>query len=204
MIKDSKQTQQFIGNRPNNPDRPPSDHYGTGRDAIVALIEHENIKNINGTNIILEPQCGSGNISKVLEEYNNNVISSDLYDYEYGQTGLDFLSDTYPHNDVDMVIQNPPFSLALDCVYKALEVTKKRSGVVYTLERLSWLEGIKRKSLFQSGYLEKVVIFSKRISRMHALNFIENGGKASTSMICFAWFKFSHKHKFREPYLEWF
>jgi len=106
--------------------------------------------------------------------------------------------------DVDGVITNPPFNLATEFTLKALECTKEKRGQVAILNHIQWLEGIKRKKLFESNLphkpgLRKVWVFSKRIPRMHRFDF---EGKPGTSLICFAWFIFDWKWQ-RYSTLEW-
>ena len=146
---------------------------------------------------VLEPACGDGSISKVLETAGYDVTSWDLYDWGHGRTGLDFLDQ--PQQDFDAVITNPPFKLAVPFTLKALEFTETRNGKVAVLNRIQWLEGIRRKPLFECGPLSKVWVFSSRIPRMHRFDFC---GVAGTSLLCFAWFVFDWAYQ-GEPRLGW-
>ena len=60
-------------------EREATDFYSTDPDCVKDLLKLEQFENK-----ILEPCCGSGNISKVLEEAGHKVISTDLYDHGYG------------------------------------------------------------------------------------------------------------------------
>lgn len=165
-------------------ERPQGDFYATPKEAITQLLNKEQFGNI-----VLEPCCGNGAISKVLEEYKYNVISQDLYDWKYGTSNKDFLIE--PIQEVDAVITNPPFKLSTEFVYKSLECTKSKKGKVAILNRIQWLEGQKRRKLFTETCLSKVLIFSKRIPRFHRYDF---AGKPGTSLICFAWFIWDWSH----------
>ena len=69
---------------------------------------------------ILEPACGQGAISKVLEKYGYNVESMDLIDRGYGKGGVDFLQ--YDEiTDMD-IITNPPYCLAAEFVEHAMDI----------------------------------------------------------------------------------
>jgi len=57
---------------------------------------------------IWECACGDGAISKLLPQ-NNKIISSDIVNRGYGETGIDFLS-TY--KQVNNIITNPPYKFA--------------------------------------------------------------------------------------------
>lgn len=66
------------------PNRAPYEFYPTPPEATRALLAAERF---NGS--IWEPACGQGHISKVLAEAGHEVISTDLVDYGYGQSGRD-------------------------------------------------------------------------------------------------------------------
>ena len=67
-------------------ERQTEDYYATPNIATELLCGLETFsKNI------LEPACGQGAISKVLEKYGYNVESMDLVDRGYGKGGVDFL-----------------------------------------------------------------------------------------------------------------
>ena len=69
-------------------DREVHDFYATSPKAIDALLSKEELpKNI------WECACGSGCLSKRLEEYGYNVTSTDLYNNGYGKIGIDFLKE---------------------------------------------------------------------------------------------------------------
>jgi len=173
-------------------ERPKGDFYATPASAVEALLNAEKFGST-----ILEPCCGNGAISNVLINHKFDVISRDINDWGYGETGKDFLVE--PKIDVDAVITNPPFNLSLEFAKKALECTQVKSGKVAMLNRLQWLEGVKRKSLFKNSPLSKVLVFSKRIPRMHRFDFV---GKPGTSLLCFAWFVFDWNHK-GDVVLDW-
>ena len=63
------------------------DYFPTPRWATFALIENEKF-----TGDIWECACGDGAMSRVLEETNCPVVSSDLYDRGFGEAGYDFLT----------------------------------------------------------------------------------------------------------------
>src|SRR5829696_5925633 len=70
------------------------DDFPTPPWATRGLVEHVlSDKSALATLTCLEPACGEGHMSKVLEEYFGEVRSSDAYDYGYAPI-RDFL--TYP------------------------------------------------------------------------------------------------------------
>jgi len=165
-----------------SPDREKDDYYPTPPAAISALLA---VERFDGR--ILEPCCGDGAISRVLEEAGYEVHSTDLIDRGYGVGGLDFLSPAYPATGCENIVTNPPYRLALEFVEKSLSLT---SGKVAMLLRLAFLETERRRKLFERTPLARVHVFSRRIT-MHPAGIPRNQGKG---MIAFAWFVWDHRH----------
>ena len=177
-IDSSKAAQRSVGFKPGG-DRPKGDFYPTHTSTVQALLNNEKF----GPNV-LEPCCGKGDVSRCLESNGYNVTSRDLHDWGFGDVGLNFL-ETPSDEKWDAIITNPPFNLSMEFAYKALELTKHNNGKVALLNRLQWLEGVKRNPLFTHQPLSRVLVFTKRIPMMSRYDFEE---KPTSSMICFAWF----------------
>jgi len=144
---------------------------------------------------IFEPACGDGAISKILiDKYpNQQIISSDLIDRGFGDTGIDFITYDFK-NKVDNIVTNPPYGLATEFVTKSLEMT---SNKVAMLLKIQFLEGIKRYEMFKNSPLKTVYVFSQR------LKIYKNGVKMNNStMMCFAWFVWEHGYK-GKPTIDW-
>jgi hypothetical protein len=137
--------------------RPVGDFYETPAWATEALLEMERFEGE-----ILEPACGAGAISRVLEAYGYRVESSDIQDepYIYGARGVDFLTEEYlvPCNNL---ITNPPYSLAQQFAEKALKVIRCKIAL---LLRINFLEGKKRYEFFKRTPLKSVNMFSSRVT----------------------------------------
>ena len=182
----ARQRALSINGQGNN--RKKNDFYPTPSFAIEALLK---VKQFTGD--ILEPACGTGSISKILESnLTNKVYSSDLFDYGFGQSGCNFLTDEYAQ--VDNIITNPPFKISTPFMVKAQQVAKHK--IAFFL-KLTALDGIIRYRKIWSNKdfpLSKVYVFSKRV------NFdptIKSGG-----FISFAWFIWE-KDCDHEPYIRW-
>jgi len=171
--------------------RPDTDFYRTPEIATEKLLEKESF-----TGVIWEPACGDGAISKVLIEKGYNVLSSDLYNHGYGVPNIDFtnVSNVY---DWKSIITNPPYNLAREFIDKGLELTKHNDGKLALLLRLSFLEGQKRKALFETSPLKRVYVFSKRITFSRPGETRELSG-----MMAYAWFVWDWTHT-DEPVLGW-
>lgn len=168
--------------------RAEQDFYPTPEYVTEDLLQHEYF-----TGSIWEPACGNGAMSRVLENWHKQgpVISSDLIDRGYGEVGIDFLST---HRKVGNIITNPPFLLAEKFVYHALECVEYK---VCMFLKLAFLEGVSRRKMFQTTPLEKVLVYSKRVSLQ------KNGtGKTGSGMIAFAWFVWNHEYH-NEPIIRW-
>ena len=103
---------------------------------------------------IWEPACGDGRMSRVLEWHGYEVFSSDLREHSgYGVSGIDFLAKDVTETmgwdarqDIDLIISNPPFSLAKQFIEKALEYTPN----VMMLVKTQYWNAKTRKALFDA------------------------------------------------------
>lgn len=107
---------------------------------------------------ILEPACGEGHISMVLEDYLYEVESTDLFDRGFGTTGIDFLERTELFEG--SIITNPPYSLSDEFVKKAIEI-QTGPGIIGMLFQLQWITAHKR-SVFEP-YLSDIYILRGRV-----------------------------------------
>lgn len=155
------------------------DFYPTPAWATHALLRYENF---DGD--IWECACGDGAMSNVLESKGNKVISSDLYDRGYGETGIDFLEET---RGVQNIVTNPPYNSAQKFVEQGLEVAENKMAL---LLRLAFLEGGHRaNTIFSECPPSRVWVFSERIT------FYPSGvkikGSGTTAYAWFVWDKSS-------------
>jgi len=182
----------LVGSNPTR-GRVDGDFYATPASAIIPILERETL---SGT--VLEPACGDGAISKqILLKYPTiNLISNDLVFRGYGNGGIDFLKET---QKVDIMITNPPFSLAQDFIEKGLELA---SNKVILFCKIQLLEGVARKKMFLNTPLRTVYVFSKRQSTLwNGSEFDENGKRWATTM-CLAWFVWEKGYS-GKPVIEW-
>lgn len=126
------------------------DFYPTPPGATRALLARETFPGQ-----VWEPACGNGKMSEVLINHGLEVLSSDLYDYGYGFTGVNFLTD-WPDMNVDCIITNPPFIHASAFITRAYEVARHK---VAMLIKMTYLSGIRRYELFQKIPPSKIYVF---------------------------------------------
>ena len=161
-------------------DRVKNDFYPTPPEATQSLMDREKFEGN-----IWECACGDGAMSKVLIKNGYDVYSSDLIGRGYGNHPEDFLKSD---KVFDNIITNPPFNLSTEFTIKALKQSKYQIAM---LNKLSFLEGLKRKELvFAQKKLKKIWIFSRRV------RFGGNG------LMAFAWFIFDN-HYNGLPEVDW-
>lgn len=179
-----KRAQSLVGT---SAGRPTDDFYCTPPEAVEALL---GVEKFEGT--IWEPAAGLGHISEVLKSHGHEVISTDLIERGYGEGNHDFLTSKLT---ADNVITNPPFILSEKFVELSLQRT---TGKVAILGKLQFLEGAKRRVMFESTPFKACYVFSKRI-KMARNNNLE---QYSSSMLAFAWFVWEHGYT-GKPTLNW-
>lgn len=155
------------------------DFYPTPPWATYALIESERLE--GG---IWECACGDGAMSEVLAETGNPVLSSDLYERGYGESGWDFLASCRRHPNI---ITNPPFHSAEGFVARGLENAERKFAL---LLRLAFLEGANRaNTIFHRRPPSRVWVFSERIT------FYPKGATvAGSGTTAYAWFVWDKDH----------
>lgn len=114
-------------------DRQREDYYATEPKATEWLCKLEQFEGR-----ILEPSCGEGHMSRVLEAAGYEVVSRDLVDRGYGEVA-DFLSIDNLAWDGN-IVTNPPYKFAQQFVEKALSIIPEGKKVAMFL-KLTFLEG---------------------------------------------------------------
>ena len=121
------------------------DYYATEPLAVELLLDKEEF-----SDVITEPCCGEGHISRVLHRRGKDVISYDLIDRGFG-TKRDFFSVQMVDGDI---ITNPPYGQALKFVKHAIKLIDGGHKVAMFL-RLQFLEGQERGRFFKEFPLQK-------------------------------------------------
>jgi hypothetical protein len=143
-----------------------------------------------------EPACGYGAIVSVLKAAGRIVVASDLRSYGEQDFVQDFLTVIEAPAGIEGVVTNPPFSKAADFVRHGL----KLAPIVVILQRLSWLESTSMRSdVLEGGTLKRVLIFRKRLERMHRFGWT---GKKASPKEGHAWFVFDRAYC-GPPTLHW-
>lgn len=187
-------------------DREATDFYSTDPECVADLLERESFGHE-----ILEPCCGSGSVSKALEDAGYDVMSTDLYDHGYGESGIDCFS----YKDIDRdVITNPPYGLVTDFTEHMLDNLKPGRKMALFL-KLQFLEGQDRyQKIFSKMKLRKVYVYVKRVacykngemyqkSEDGSIKLDRAGNKVKApSAVCYAWLIFDSDYS-GLPELDW-
>lgn len=172
-------------------ERQTEDYYATSYEATEWLCKLESFE---GT--ILEPACGEGHISEVLKSHGYEVVSRDLINRGYGESGRDFLRETLQWDGA--IITNPPYKYAQEFVEKALKIIPVGQKIAMFLKVL-FLEGKSRKKLFQENPPVRVWVSSSRLKCALNGDFEAMGGSA----VAYAWFIWEKGFR-GTPQLKWF
>lgn len=126
--------------------REKDDFYPTPVDATMALCraEHSALRAVNDAGVtIWEPACGDGAISRIIEGFGFDVVSTDLVDRGFGIGGVDFLNCDDPMGGA--VITNPPFSMAIDFLERSIALCPR---YVAMLLKSTFFHAEKRRGFF--------------------------------------------------------
>lgn len=134
-----------------------------------------------------------GHLSKRMEELGKSVRSTDLIDRGYGMGGHDFLTKNEAWQGD--IITNPPYKYAQEFIEKSMELTK---GKVAMFLKLTFLEGQKRKKMFEKYPPKTVYVFSQR--QKCAIN--GEFEKTGSSAAAYAWFVWE-KGFTGDPVIKW-
>ncbi len=161
-----------------------ADFYPTPAWAVRALLEQEKFDGV-----IDERCCGAGHMSRALIKGGYKVISSDLYDYGYGN-----IVDAGHVVACENIVTNPPFNIAAELVAPFLRSASKK---VALLTRLAFLESGRRYPLFKRYPPARIYIFPERLS------LTKNGKKSkSGGTVAYMWIVWDKKHK-GKPEIFW-
>lgn len=117
-----------------HPNCAPFEFYPPPPEATRALLS---VESFDGS--IWEPACRNGAISRELASAGYDVVSTDLIDYGFGVSGVDFLGETAAR--AKHIVTNPPYGrgLADKFIRKALRLTEETGGSVAMLLNLASL-----------------------------------------------------------------
>lgn len=159
------------------------DFYATDPLATKLLLNEDVFSNV------WEPACGNGMMASVLDEAGVLKRATDLYDYGYGESGVDFLKYEQPWEGD--IVTNPPYKYAKEFIVKSLSLISDGCKVAMFL-RLQFLESKSRKGLFLEFPPETVYVASGRL-KCYKNGDIKYADKSNA--VAYAWFVWKKGYK---------
>lgn len=169
-------------------DRKPYDFYATPLETVYSFLD--NYAGIRPEDSILEPSAGNGNIIRALRNrgYDNYITAIELREEERAKLAkyadeveiFNFLE--LDPNDIvkfDVIIGNPPYSLAQEFVDKSLSLLAPGGKLIFLL-RTAFLESDKRFRWWQDRLPAGLYTLHKRPS-------FTGHGTDATSYSWFVW-----------------
>lgn len=172
-------------------ERSEHDYYATDPKAMELLLEKESFSEV------WECAAGESHIASVLESHGILSRKSDIVDRTGNMEILNFLSNENNKKWHGDIVTNPPYKYALEFVEKSLSLIKRGRKVAMFL-RIQFLEGRKRRKLFDRNPPKAIYVPSKRLSCAKNGDF-ENYGNGA---VCYAWFVWE-KGFSGKPVIDW-
>lgn len=171
-------------------ERQSHDYYATDPKALEKLLEVETFNKD-----VWECACGEGHLSEVLKSHGYNVYSSDIVKRSYVCETVDFLSNNKKWSGD--IITNPPYKYAQEFVEKSLDSISLGHRVAMLL-KIQFLEGQKRRKLFDKCPPKIVYVFSERMKCAMNGDFKNTGSSA----VAYAWYIWAKGFN-GEPTIRW-
>jgi hypothetical protein len=183
-------------------ERQEEDFYKTDVKTIKALIDKLIENNmIDFDDVFIEPSVGDGVIIDTISNYTSNYVkylAYDIVDRGFNNTKIqDFLTvESFNLEDKKMIIGNPPYKLATEFVEHSLDLLDDGEYACYLL-KIQFLEGKKRRKMFEKYPPKHVWVFSER------QGCLKNGEQQEhNSAVCYCWHIFQ-KGFVGKPTIDW-
>lgn len=192
---------KLAGGNPEN-GRVENDFYATDPvavDMLFAALKEADFK-MREPESFMEPCVGNGNIARrVLELYPSiaDTAFTDVVDRGFpGTTVEDFLQANFDNRRFDLIVTNPPYSMALEFVQKCRSLLAE-NGVLAMFLKIQYWEGEKRKEDLKKYPPAYCFPFTKRMATWNNGRPTDDNGKRWATTMCHAWFVWTKGN--REP-----
>lgn len=186
-------------------ERQNEDFYATDPVATEWLLKLENIHDV-----VIDNSVGEGDLMFPIIKSGRKVIGFDIVNRFSQHPGFEFRNENWlefnPNKLINAdVIFNPPYKLAQEFVEHSINLVEEGRKVCAFL-KLQFLEGKKRKELFEKYPPKIVYVSSSRILCAKNADFTgmrEAGGSA----VAYAWFIWEKQNVYKEDYItqiKWF
>ncbi|MGL5330689.1 MAG: hypothetical protein ACRDD7_15585 [Peptostreptococcaceae bacterium] len=195
----SLQGGKLAGGNPEN-GRVENDFYATNPKAVETLFQHYSFT----ASKILEPCVGQGHIANFINSFFTNkreVVGVDLVDRGYPDTIVANFLEWDTDEKFDGIISNPPYSLAKEFVEKGMDLLEDEGQMAMFL-KVQFLEGLKRKELFEKHPPKYIYVFRSRMATWNNGQETDDKGKRWATTMCHAWFVWE-KGSRTEPIVRW-
>ena len=154
---------------------------------------------------ILEPCVGGGHIVNAVNDFfvnKRDITCLDLVDRGYPNTIVQDFLTWKTDKKFEGIITNPPFSLAQEFIEKGMELLTDNGQMAMFL-KIQFLEGAKRKELFEKYPPKYIYVFRNRMATWNnGLEKDPKTGKRWATTMCHAWFIWEKGSK-SEPIIRW-
>ena len=186
-------------------ERQNEDFYATDPVATEWLLKLENIHDV-----VIDNSVGEGDLMFPIIKSGRKVIGFDIVNRFSQHPGFEFRNENWLDFNPDKllnadIIFNPPYKLAQEFVEHSINLVEEGRKVCAFL-KLQFLEGKKRKELFEKYPPKIVYVSSSRILCAKNADFTgmrEAGGSA----VAYAWFFWKKQNVYKEDYItqiKWF
>ena len=199
MIKITKLSGANIaGGNPKN-SRADLDYYATNPKAVEMLLDAHGFKGKS----ILEPCVGAGHIANVLtDRFGGQITALDIVDRGYQNTIITDFLKWETNKRFDTIITNPPYTLASEFIERCMELLAPQGQLAMFL-KIQFLEGLKRKPLFDKYPPKYIYVFRKRMCTFsNGQETNPDTGKSWVTTMCNAWYIWEKDYK-GEPIIKW-
>lgn len=191
---------KLAGGNPEN-ERVENDYYATNPEAVKMLLSKYDFF----AQTILEPCVGGGHIANAINEFYKNkreITGLDLVDRGYTNTIVANFLTYETDKKYEGIITNPPYSLAKEFVEKGMDLLTDNGQMAMFL-KIQFLEGAKRKELFEKYPPKYIYVFRNRMATWNSgLEKDPKTGKKWATTMCHAWFVWE-KGSTSEPIVRW-
>jgi hypothetical protein len=177
------------------------DFYATPAWVTEALLRHVRLRGP-----VWEPCCGDGAMSTVLAAHGHDVVSTDIMDRGFGESGVDFLACSAVRHACRSIVTNPPYgevgsgavpsrssSAMLGFLRHSLLLTASVQGQLALLVRLQWIAGRRVAETMSAAPFAAVIVLSRRI------RWFDMGEATNAAQHHHAWVVFDHAHPPGQP-----
>ena len=196
---------KLAGGNPANK-RVENDFYATNPKAVEKLLSNYSF---NGCTM-LEPCVGQGHISNAVYDFYNNkpqITALDIVDRGYPNVIVQDFLTWETDKKFEMIVSNPPYSLAKEFVEKGMKLLTDETrdtvnGQMAMFLKIQFLEGAKRKELFEKYPPKYIYVFRNRMATWNNGEPLDPNGKKWATTMCHAWFVWE-KGSTTEPVVRW-